>query len=240
MKEMATVKNAALDGISVTYSVSPSFPGDEQFVCFPFAPPTLPIHELSLFLRRGDYWIIGYQGEITFLKASRGLHCLSVLLRHPGREFHVRELLRLVVGTPLVPNRQGKATDACQETCLSGAGPLLDAQAKREYKRRLDDLQKDLEEAERFDDLNRAALARDEIDAIAEQLSLAVGLGGRNRRTGSEAERARSAVTKRIKNSINRIGEAIPLLRSHLAARIKTGYFCSYNPPPDRPVAWKF
>ena len=26
----------------------------------------------------------------------------------------------------------------------------------------------------------------------------------------------------------------------HLAARIKTGYFCSYNPHPDRPVTWRF
>jgi hypothetical protein len=25
-----------------------------------------------------------------------------------------------------------------------------------------------------------------------------------------------------------------------LAARGKTGYFCSYNPHPDRPVTWKF
>ena len=78
------------------------------------------------------------------------------------------------------------------------------------------------------------------MDALAEQLAAAVGLGGRNRRIGSGAERARCAVTKRIKSSIKRIGEAIPSLGSHLAARVKTGYFCSYNPHPERPVAWKF
>ena len=77
------------------------------------------------------------------------------------------------------------------------------------------------------------------MDALAEQLAAAVGLGGRNRRSGSAAERARSAVTKRIKSSIKRIGEAIPSLGSHLATRVKTGYFCSYNPPSERPVAWK-
>jgi hypothetical protein len=33
---------------------------------------------------------------------------------------------------------------------------------------------------------------------------------------------------------------AIPSLGYHLAARIKTGYFCSYNPHPERPVPWKF
>jgi hypothetical protein len=55
-----------------------------------------------------------------------------------------------------------------------------------------------------------------------------------------ETDRWRSAVTKRIKEAINRITEVIPPLGYHLAARIKTGYFWSYNPHPDRPVAWKF
>ena len=67
-----------------------------------------------------------------------------------------------------------------------------------------------MEEAERFNDPDRAARARSEMDTIAEHLAAAVGLGGRDRRATSEAERARSAVTKRIKEAINRIAEAIP------------------------------
>ena len=118
--------------------------------------------------------------------------------------------------------------------------PILDARSKAEYRRRFQELREDLEEAERFDDRDRAAKAQEEINAIAEQLASAVGLGGRDRPTGSEAERARSSVTKRIKESITKISEAIPSLGHHFAARIKTGYFCSYNPHPDRPVAWKF
>jgi len=46
--------------------------------------------------------------------------------------------------------------------------------------------------------------------------------------------------TKRIREAINRIAGGIPSLGRHLAVRIKTGYFCSYNPHPDRPVSWKF
>ena len=118
-----------------------------------------------------------------------------------------------------VIGKGGRATHASQGGLLSDAGPILDAQAKDEYKRRLDDLRRDLEEAERFNDPTRAERARDEMDALAEQLASAVGLGGRNRRIGSEAERARSAVTKRIKSSIKRIGETIPSLGSHLATR---------------------
>ena len=150
------------------------------------------------------------------------------------------ELVGQVIGRPLLFGKGDHATGALQSGFLSDPGPILDAQAKAEYKHRLDDLRGDLEEAERFNDPARAERVRSEMDALARQLALAVGLGGRNRRLGSEAERARSAVTKRIKNSINRIGEAIPSLRSHLATRVKTGYFCSYNPQPERPVAGNF
>lgn len=115
----------------------------------------------------------------------------------------------------------------------------MDAQAKAEYQRRLNELHHELNEAERFKDPQRKAEAQNEMQAIADCLGAAVGLGGRDRKTCSDAERARSAVTKCVKNAIQKIGDAIPSLGYHLAARIKTGYFCSYNPHPDRPVTWK-
>ena len=226
------------NGTSVTYSFSPSLQGcTETLSVSPSYRAALSADEESLFLRQGDYWTIRYRGQAAFLKTSRGFDCLALLLRHPGREFHVCELVgqsyRKAPGI-------GKRRPATRAWEVSDAGPILDAQAKAEYKHRLDDLRSDLVEAERFNDSTRAERARNEIGALAEQLASAVGLGGQNRRTGSEAERARSAVTKRIKSSINTIGEAIPSLRSHLATRVKTGSFCSYNPQPERPVAWKF
>jgi septation ring formation regulator EzrA len=111
--------------------------------------------------------------------------------------------------------------------------------AKAEYARRLADLRRELEDAERLNDPERARRAQQEMDSIADQLAAAVGLGGRNRRAASQAERARSAVTKRIKDSIDKIAEATPALGRHFAARIQTGYFCSYSPNPDRQVGWK-
>jgi len=189
--------------------------------------PVLHSLEESWFIRRGDYWTIRYQGQGTILKATRGLDCLGYLLRYPARDVHVSQLLATPIDLPL-------------PAFFQDAGPILDSQAKAEYKRRIDELRDDLEEAERFNDSYRAARARSQMDAVAEQLAAAVGFGGRDRRSSSEAERARSAVTKRIKEAINRVGKIMPALGRHLAARIKTGYFCSYNPHPDRPVAWKF
>ena len=198
---------------------------------------TLATYEESFFLHQNDYWTIQYHGCTALLKSTRGLHYLAVLLRDPGREFHVSELLA----------RSVDALSAAAAVALHGritgglyAGiPVLDAQAKADYKRRVNDLRQDLNEAERFNDLRRKTQAQNELQAISDNLALAVGLGGRDRKSGADAERARSAVTKCIKKAIQKIGEAIPSLGYHLAARIKTGYFCSYNPHPDRPVTWK-
>ena len=237
---MPPVISVVVHGTSVAYSYSTSLQSyHDSLPIFPSHRPATSTQDESLFLPQGDYWTIGYHRHVVFLKATRGLHDLALLLRNPGREFHVCELAGQVIGRPLVFGKGGRATDAWQGGLLSDAGPMLDAQAKAEYKRRLDDLRRDIEEAERFNDPTHAERAQDEIDALAEQLAAAIGLGGRNRRSGSAAERARSAVTKRIKSSIKRIGEAIPSLGSHLATRVKTGYFCSYNPPSERPVAWK-
>jgi hypothetical protein len=195
-------------------------------------------HEEAWFLRQNDYWIIRYHGHAALLKSTRGLHYLAVLLRDPGREFHVREFLTrpAEVSTPAA----AVAASGHVMGGLSTGVPVLDAQAKAQYTCRIKDLQQELTQAERFNDTERKTEIQNELQAIADHLAAAVGLGGRDRKTSSDTERARSAVTKCIKQAVQKIGEAIPALGYHLAARIKTGYFCSYNPHPDRPVAWKF
>jgi len=200
----------------------------------------------TCFLQQGDYWQIHYQGQTAFIKSMRGLHCLACLLRCPRREFHVSELLVRLLELPAASSavrahrRQPGNGNQGIASGLNDGIPVLDAQAKAEYKRRLSELRLELEEAEQFNDPDRATKAHDEMDAIAQHLAAAIGLGGRNRKSSSEAERARWAVTKRIKKAIQKIGDTIPTLGHHLSASVKTGYFCSYKPDPDRPVRWKF
>jgi|SRR5262245_9562462 len=194
--------------------------------------------EISLFLHQKDYWIVRFRGHAAFLKSTRGLCCLAFLLRDPRREFHVREL----VARPMDVSTPAAAVAANELVTgeLYAGIPVLDARAKAEYKHRVYDLRQELSEAERFSDPQRKTRVENELQAIADHLASAVGLGGRDRRTSSDAERARSAVTKSIKRAIQKISEAIPSLGYHLAARIKTGYFCSYNPHPERRINWKF
>lgn len=78
-------------------------------------------------------------------------------------------------------------------------GPVLDARAKRELRDRVAALREREETAERDGDPQTARLARQEIERIAEELSRAMGLAGRDRTTGAVAECARASVTKAIR-----------------------------------------
>jgi non-specific serine/threonine protein kinase len=132
-------------------------------------------------------------------------------MQRPGRPVHVLELAG-------IEHRTGDA------------GSVLDAQAKAQYQARLDDLGEALREAERFADLARAERARSEIEALADQLAAAVGLGGRDRRVASDVERMRINVQRRLKDTLDRIAAADPALGRYLAATIKTGTYCVYDP----------
>src|SRR4029450_13752905 len=110
------------------------------------------------------------------------------------------------------------------------AGPALDDAAVQNYRRRLLDLRAQMEEAERFGHPHRAQKAREETDFLTRELARGVGLGGRERRVGQAAERARTAVQKRLREAIRRIEEEIPELGRHLSQTIRTGAFCAYLP----------
>ena len=107
---------------------------------------------------------------------------------------------------------------------------------RRDYQARIVELQHDIDEARGHNDNARADRAELELDALVEQLSEAFGLGGRSRTTGSSAERARTAVTYRIRSTIRKLDQLHPDLGRHLANSIRTGTWCSYRPETE--VAW--
>ena len=121
---------------------------------------------------------------------------------------------------------------------LGDAGPILDAGAKAAYRRRLEDLRPELSEAEALNDVGRASRLRSEIDFLSQQLAAAVGLGGRDRRAAGAAERARVNVTRAISESVKRIREHSRPLARHLDAAIRTGVFCTYQPPDPASADW--
>jgi tetratricopeptide (TPR) repeat protein len=203
-------------------------------------PRPAPQTQSGTFRRQGDYWEVGFEGATTLIKDVKGLRLIAELLRHPGAEFHAVELLATTGGRPATgAPAPARAADAgLAAPGADDAGALLDDQAKAAYRERLEGLRAELEEAEEWGDPERAAKAREEMDFIAHELSSAVGLGGRDRKAASNAERARVNVTRTIKLAVQKIGENDPDLGHYLSRAIKTGTFCSHEPDPRAPVDW--
>jgi tetratricopeptide (TPR) repeat protein len=197
----------------------------------------------DLFRREGEYWTVSYDGSVVRLKDSKGLRHLARLLANPGRELHVTDLESADGESASTgasrPGGRAAIGELELRPDLGDAGALLDAEAKAAYKARLDELQSELDEAQAFNDFARAEKAQQERDFLVGELARAVGLGGRDRRAASHAERARLNVTRAIRAAMVSLARAHPSLGRHLDATIRTGRYCSYTPDPRTPVAWQ-
>jgi hypothetical protein len=188
------------------------------------APPTTG----GAFRFDGGVWTLAYGGRTVHLGDSKGLRDLARLLGEPGRELHVLDLAG--PSAALGPHGRGPAVPR------GDLGEVLDARARAAYRQRLADLDDELADAEHDADPVRAERARTERDLIAHELAAALGLGGRPRRSGDPSERARKAVTGRIRLAIGRIGDHHPELARHLTNSVRTGTYCVYR--PEHPTSW--
>ena len=190
-----------------------------------------PVDSAAELRRVGDLWRIGFAGKAVHVPDLRGVRDLAVLLAAPGREVAALDLA--------APARSAAdRTSSVRADALRPVGDLgehLDAQARSAYTARIKELQAELDEADTAGDAERGARLQQELEFLTAELSAAYGLHG-PRRSGDPAEKARSAVTARIRASIAKIAQAHPELGRHLQRSIHTGRFCSYR--PDEETAW--
>jgi tetratricopeptide (TPR) repeat protein len=195
----------------------------------------------GILFQTGQYWTVGYGDARSSLKDIKGLSYIQRLLQHPGEELHALDLLdrpgpgaavRADEAPPLKDTGVGIGG-------LGDAGEMLDSRAKQEYKRRLLELREELTDLRDRGDSERTAEVESEIDFLAREFARAVGLGGRDRRAGSTAERARLNVTRAIKGALQKISEHNQELGELLDRTIRTGSFCSYVADPRLSISWQ-
>jgi hypothetical protein len=208
----------------------------ERFSALRGRPSGAPSAE-AIFRREGEFWTIAYEGQMFRLRDVKGLRYIAALLATPGREVHALELASAGTGRP-ADARARLAEDDLVASRLSDLEPLLDDRAKKDYGRRLAELEEELEQARAWEDTERAARLGDELDLLTQELARAVGLRGRDRTFSSPAERARISVTKAIRTAIRLIDKQYPELAAHLEASIRTGRSCSYATPGAPPPSW--
>ncbi|MFE5570729.1 ATP-binding protein [Amycolatopsis japonica] len=182
--------------------------------------PAAPTAE---FRRDESVWTLRFDGVTTHLPDSKGLRDLHFLLGRPGSEVTAVRLLDPEGGEVVVASKS------------LGGDAVLDDEAKARYRARLDELDELIDTATGLGQDARAAALDRERDALLAELRSAAGLGGRTRRLGDEAERARKTVTARIRDTLRKLDEQHPALAAHLRASVTTGSSCRYAPEDKFP-----
>ncbi len=208
-------------------------PGGEAAA--PAAGAPRPKAEFSL---SGDMRTVSFDGETSTLGDLKGFRYLARMLAEPEREFHVLDLVAVEQGT--LPTAGEVYVGAAEVDGPAGEGlPALDDRAREEYRRRLAEVEADIEDAASCNDPARLELAESDRSYLVAELARAVGLGGRMRKVGGNAERARTAVARALRYATDRLDEHIPSLAVHLRNSIHTGMYCSYRPDSLSSVEWK-
>ena len=167
-------------------------------------------------IRRGGVWTISWQHESGTLPNLKGMADIATLLARRDQEISALELAG------------GRAASGV------GVDAMTDLQALDSYRRRLDDLDAEIDAADHDADLGRSELLDAERQQLLAELRRVTGLGGRIRSNSNDpAERARKAVSGRIRDAIGRLTEVTPGLAAHLDQSIRTGLRCSYSPSSD-------
>lgn len=169
------------------------------------------------FKKNDKLWEMGFEGKDQIFPDVKGYHDLLKLLSMQGQEFHCMELM----GNAVI---------------IEDSEVIIDDKAKKEYQQRVIELQQDIEEANEMNDHIRSGHLQEEYDHLVDHLSKSLGLGGKQRKVNDQVDKARSAVTWRIRSAIKKIKESHESLGNHLSKSIKTGTFCSYN--PERKMDW--
>ncbi len=185
----------------------------------------------------GDMRTIRFAGVEVHLRDLKGMRYIERLLREPGREFHALDLVAVERGA--LPGTHVSEDGATSIAPGQQGLEVFDATARDAYRRQLAEVEADIAEAEANNDLGRAELARADRTFLVDELARGVGLGGRARRIGGGAERARTAVTRSIRYALDRIATHHPLLAGHLRHGIRTGTYCCYQPDPLSGVCWE-
>ncbi|MEU3766808.1 AAA family ATPase [Amycolatopsis keratiniphila] len=184
-----------------------------------------PAAPMAEFRRDEAVWTLHFDGVTAHLPDSKGLRDLHFLLGRPGSE---------VAAVRLLDPEGGEVVVAAKSL---GGDAVLDDEAKARYRARLDELDELIDTATGLGQDARAAALDRERDALLAELRSAAGLGGRTRRLGDEAERARKTVTARIRDTLRKLDEQHPALAAHLRASVTTGSSCRYA--PEEKVPWR-
>ncbi len=184
----------------------------------------VPAPEPYEFRKMGDYWTVRFNGEFTTIKDAVGQAYIAQLLACPRRKIFAPDLLEAMTGESTAAR-------------VGSAGAQADQPTLDDVKRQYLELQEDLQEAERNNDLAAQERLQHELDGLTDYLKTVKGFGGRTRQAADDADKIRRAITQAIGRTIESLGKSdkLPAAAQHLENAIRTGLFMSYEPEEELP-----
>jgi len=177
------------------------------------------------FRKKGEVWIVRFEGEETYLKDSVGLQCIGQLLTKPRDPVFVMELRAILNGQKLDSIAQPSTRE-----------DVVDQETLTDLKRRYLELQSELEEAQRDGNEIIEAEIEQEMEKIIHYLGQVKAINGESRKVNDDFEKARSATSKAFWRSVNQIRGDLPRLAAHLEKSCVVGMVCNYS--PERKIDW--
>lgn len=173
----------------------------------------------SVFQRMGQIWVLKYEGQMILMKDAGGLHYVSRLLAEPDRTMPAAFLLAAEAGGD-------------PRVLFDTPEQLIDNQALAAYKRRYSELEEELAEADKRNDLGRIHKLQSELESVGDEIIRVSGLGGKVRNK-SEADKVRRRVSVAVTRAIDSIRAEHLRLGQHLRNSISSGFMFRYAPERD-------
>ena len=201
------------------------------------------------FFLNGEYWEITYEGKTIHLRDSRGLQYIHCLLENPENEFYTLELVHKIKICPPPEyiyeflSKEERDKQLIKENVYKGltknTGDVLDKEGIRLLKERYEDLESELINEQTPPNDERTSEIEMDMDEIKKTLSAGHDKLGRPRKFPNDAEKARKAISKAVKESLDKIKDENNGHRSlwkHFEITLTIGIFCSYK--PEKPIPW--
>ena len=203
----------------------------------------LEAHEHA-FRKLGDFWFFRFDGRNAKgpVKHQNGFEYIASLLRTPNKHIECNELHALVNKAPGGSKRSETShpEDDDEDREKRRPGDHVDdmfddegIEKTREYLRELD---REIETAERNNDLGTLEDRREKRQQTIDYLTSGTSLGKHTRQFAGDTERARKSVSNAITRAIKAIQDVHPNLARHLDESIETGKDLVYR--PSQSIDW--
>jgi tetratricopeptide (TPR) repeat protein len=178
---------------------------------------TVPVPDGQI-VQLGAVWRLTYGDHAVEIADSVGAQRLRHLLANPWTDLPAADLA-------------GAADVAVRHD-------VNDTATLRAYRERIDEMRREIDEAEHDHDIERAAAIHADLDDLLEHLGPTIGLRGRTRAFADTGERARVAVKKSLGRVFDAIAEQDAEFARGLDDSVRTGAICRFEPRAHFPSVW--